>query len=242
MVVVAALVAASGCDSGGSAKSDSGSTSTTSAPRRVPGASDRVVVRADARLDGKPFDSRFAGAVVIKDGLTTPCQYALPRVRNGRFAITVVAETEWAGCGATGGQVVLWTFANDRIVYSTNTLPWPGNGATATFKPQYSTATPAGAAPETAQFNGKVFGTNRQQIRTGANVEAYVGETRCGIASVRTTKGFSGYILSVVGPESVPGCTRGAPLSFRVDGRPAISSAVVNTPPGQQEALDLSVQ
>jgi hypothetical protein len=137
---------------------------------------------------------------------------------------------------------VLWTFADDKIVYSTNPLPWPGDGTTAQFAPQYSTAAPAGAAPETAQFSGKVFGTNRQEIRSDARVEAFVGETRCGVASVRTNKGFSGYILSVVGPESIPGCTRGAALAFRVDGRPAIGSAVANTPPGQQDALDLSVQ
>lgn len=243
IVALAALVAAAGCESGGSAKSDATDASQPPAPTRpVPGSEDRVTVHGDARLDGAPFDSRFVGAVVMKDGLATPCQRSLPTVRNGRFTISVAAETEWAGCGTTGAEVALWTFVDDQIHYSTNTLSWPGDGVTATFAPRYATATPAGAVPETAQFTGKVFGTDRQQIRSGAEVEAYVGETRCGVASVRTTKGFSGYILAVVGPESIPGCTRGAPLAFRVDGQPALSSAVVNTPPGQQESLDLSIQ
>ena len=59
---------------------------------------------------------------------------------------------------------------------------------------------------------------------------------------MRSSTGFSGYILSVVGPESIAGCGRGAPLTFRIDGRPAADTNVVNTPPGQQESLDLTLQ
>jgi hypothetical protein len=31
-------------------------------------------------------------------------------------------------------------------------------------------------------------------------------------------------------------------LTFRIDGRPAADTSVVNTPPGQQAALDLQVR
>ena len=52
----------------------------------------------------------------------------------------------------------------------------------------------------------------------GAKVEAFVGGTRCGLASVRESEGFVG-------------CTTGAPLRFRIDGQTAAPTAAVNTPP-----------
>jgi hypothetical protein len=42
---------------------------------------------------------------------------------------------------------------------------------------------------------------------------------------VRRTGSFLGYIVDVVGPESIPGCARDATISFRVNGRPAIETA-----------------
>jgi hypothetical protein len=39
----------------------------------------------------------------------------------------------------------------------------------------------------------------------------------------------------------IAGCTRGATLTFRIDGLPAVETAV-NTPPGQNAALDLTVR
>jgi hypothetical protein len=50
--------------------------------------------------------------------------------------------------------------------------------------------------------------------------------TLCGVASVRTSGDFTGFSLSVVGPDSVAGCARGATVTFRVDGRPAATTAV----------------
>ena len=49
----------------------------------VPGAPLRAVVRARLTLDGRPFDARFLGAVVLRDGLVTPCQLALARGAPG---------------------------------------------------------------------------------------------------------------------------------------------------------------
>src|SRR5437868_2198347 len=88
-------------------------TSTTGSPRVAPpgAADDRVVVGGDALLDGKPFNSRFVGAVVLKGGLVTPCQHNLPPVANGHYTITVLAETESSGCGEPGAQIALWTSA-----------------------------------------------------------------------------------------------------------------------------------
>jgi hypothetical protein len=199
-----------------------------------------VILSGDALVDGAPFDSSSMGAVVLEAGLVTACQDILPRVASGRYTITVLAGTESSGCGAPGAQIVLWTFANNRIMYSTNALAWPGNGATTTFAPRFSGSAPAGSVPALAQFQGNVVGAHGEQLAVGTRVDAYVGDTRCATASVRATDEFRGYILDVVGPESIPGCTRGAALAFRIDGRPAAPTTAVNTPPGQRDSLDLA--
>ena len=95
------------------------------------GAEDRVVVRGRANLDGAPFDAQYLGAAVKLNGLVTPCQSALPRVRDGRFAIKALARTEATGCGAAGSRIFLWTFVQEQIVYSSQSVRWPGNGRTA---------------------------------------------------------------------------------------------------------------
>jgi hypothetical protein len=215
---------------------------TTSAPRQEPGTSDRAIVRGRALLDGKPFDSRWVGAVVLSDGLVTPCQSTLPPVKDGRYSVPVFADVESSGCGAPGSQIGLWTFAHDKVLYSTDTVAWPGNGRTTTFAPRYSSAAPGGATPELAQFTGTAASADHEQLPPGTRVEAYVGQTRCGVASVRTTDAFTGYILAVVGPDSIAGCTRGAALSFRVNGRPASHAPAVNTPPGQRDSLDRTLR
>src|SRR6266545_588159 len=61
----------------------------------------------------------------------------------------------------------------------------------------------------------------------------------CGVASVRGTGSFDGYILSVVGPDSVPGCRAGATLTFRVDGALATETSINS--PEHSEELDLTL-
>ncbi|TML93230.1 MAG: hypothetical protein E6G06_03235 [Actinobacteria bacterium] len=234
---VVTLIAATACSG-----DDKAAPASTSVERpQVPGERDRVVVRGSATVDGAPFDSRWVGAVVLRGGLVTPCQTTLPPVANGRYSVTVFAETESSGCGGPGARIVLWTYADNKIVFSTNALAWPGNGRVKSFAARYSTSAPAGAAPVTAQFTGGVFRADGVELPPGTRVEAYVGDTRCGVASVRSSESFTGYVLSVVGPDSIAGCTRGATLAFRIDGRPAAATTVVNTPPGQREALDLTL-
>jgi pimeloyl-ACP methyl ester carboxylesterase len=210
----------------------------------VPGADDRVTVRGSATIDGKPFDARFLGAIDRRPGLgglVTACQGVLPPVERGRFEIPVLAAAEATGCGFDGARIVLWTFVDDRQLYSTNTVAWPGNGRTLSFDATFSSSTPQGVAPVIAGFQGEVVRRDGRQFPPGTVVEAYVGDTRCGIASTRRAGNFSGYILDVVGPDAIAGCTRGATLTFRVDGLPAVETAV-NTPPGQNDSLDLTVR
>jgi hypothetical protein len=195
-----------------------------------------------ATLDGAPFGARYVGAVVLRRGLVTPCQAALPPVSNGHFTVAVMADSESYGCGTPGAKIVVWTFARNKFLFATNTLAWPGAGRAATFAARYSTSTPAGAAPVTAQFNGALYAADGSVLPAGTRVEAYIGTTRCGIASSRRTADFAGYILAVVGPDSIAGCTRSAPLTFRINGRDAVQTSATNTPPGQNAELDLTLR
>ncbi len=235
------LVAATACSSSDEPAASPAST-TTSAPG--PAAADvrRVIFAGQATLDGAPAESRWVGAVVLDDGLVTPCQTALPPVADGRYSVSVFTDAASAGCGKAGTAVALWVYANDELLYSTNTLPWPEDEATqATFDASYAAADPGGAIPDVAQFQGGAFAADGSAMRAGTLVEAYIGDTRCGVASVRVSHDFTGYVISVVGPDSVDGCTRDAPIEFRLDGEPATPTDVMNAPPGRDATLDLTV-
>jgi hypothetical protein len=202
----------------------------------VPGAGDRLVLTGDLTVDGRPFDSTFLGAVVRKDGLITPCQYTLPTVEDGRYEITVKAEAETAGCGTAGGEVFLWTYPADEQLWSSAGLPWPGNGASATLDAEFSTAQPRGQLPPTLDFAGDAFETSGRRFPPGTPVEARIGDAVCGKASMARTGSFSGFVLSVAGPDSVSGCQLNGTIMFYVDGRPA-DQKKVNDPDLQERAL-----
>jgi hypothetical protein len=247
-VVVSALSAlVSGCTSKStpprirSARPTPTSATQGASSTRFAAASDRVVVGGDATVDGARFSAPWIGAVVLHAGLDTPCQDALGPVRNGYYSIVVLADTDSSGCGQAGARIVLWTFLHHKFLYSTNVLAWPTRIRTASFTPRFSSSDPAGAAPVTAEFTGTVRRRDGAELPPGTRIDAFVLGTHCGTASIRSTSSFTGYILAVVGPDSIPGCARGAAVTIRVDGRSAAHSRVVNTPPGQREALDLTV-
>jgi len=241
VAALVSLVALTACSSDDEPDASPASTTTT-APAPQGAEPRRVILAGQAQLDGKPVDSRWVGAVVLDDGLVTPCQTALPPVADGRFSVSVFTDNASAGCGRAGSEVALWIFANDKIVYSTNTMPWPEDEQSqATFDANYAADEPNGATPEVAQFQGGAFAADGSAMRVGTVVEAFIGDTRCGVASVRATASFRGYVMSVVGPDSVDGCTLDAPIEFRLDGKPATPTDVMNTPPGQDDTLDLKV-
>jgi len=205
----------------------------------VPGARRRVVLHGKLTLDGAPFNAQWLGAVVRrKNGLITPCQLALSSVRGGRYDITVMAGAEASGCGVPGAEIALWTFAGDRILYSRDVWRWPRDGGPR-FDASFSSATPSGAVAPRTQFGGEVFTPDGHQLPGGTRIDAYVGTTLCGVTSVRRTGSFSGFSLNVVGPDSVPGCARGSTITFHVNGRPALDTAV--NEPGRSGSLDLTV-
>jgi pimeloyl-ACP methyl ester carboxylesterase len=213
----------------------------TPAANEVPGARERAGLSGHLTLDGAPFDANFLGAIVQRNGLITPCQYTLPEVQDGRYEITVLADAEARGCGANGARIVLWTFVDGTRYYSNEALPWPRNGrTTATFDATFSNAAPDGVAPSAVQFVGEVYDRRGRNMPPGTRVEAFVGNTRCGIASIRRTGSFAGYLLAVAGPESIAGCERGAQLTFRINGRPAVDTSVNEET--RRESLDLTLR
>jgi hypothetical protein len=203
------------------------------------GARDRAVVRGRATLDGASFDAPYLGAAVKRNGLVTPCQLTLPRVRDGRFAIRVRPRTEARGCGATGSQIFLWTFVQEQIVYSSKSVRWPGTGKTAKFDPAFSISAPTGGVGPIVGFAGEIFDQANRRLPPGANVEAHIGQTLCGVATTRRIDNFIGFSIDVVGPDSIPGCAIGGTITFRVDGRDAREMPVNQT--GQGASLNLSL-
>jgi hypothetical protein len=196
-----------------------------------------------ARLDGAAFDSKWIGAVVLHDGLATPCQGELPPVDGGRYEVTVLAAASDAGCGRRGDRVVFWIYAGDRIVYATNAAPWPAAGTRSSrFAVNFSSSTPDGVAPVTAQFSGTVHDAHGKVAAVGTTITAEVGGTRCGVASVRRSGSFVGYVVAVVGPDAIPGCALDEPVRFRIDGKPAVDVDVRNHPPGVKGSTDLRQQ
>jgi hypothetical protein len=218
-----AAILACGCSGDGDETDQAGTArSSTTAPV------ERVIVRGHATLDGAPFDADFLGAVVRKDGFFTACQGSLPRVERGLYVIEVMSSSVASGCGTPGSDILLWTFTRNTEYFSTEAVSWPADARTRTFDVPFETAKPNGLAPPRTEFAGEIYEQDGTQLPEGTNVEAFIGKTLCGVASVRTSGDFTGFILTVVGPESIAGCARDATVTFRVDGRQAITTAVNN--------------
>jgi len=199
----------------------------------------RIEVRGRAAFDGAPFDAPYLGAVVVRHGLVTPCQSELPPVRDGRFAITVYGKAESAGCGVQGAKVFLWTFVQEQIVFSSDSVSWPKRGHTARVQPTFSIAAPNGGVGPIVGFAGEVFDGQHVRQPPGLRVEAYIGTTRCAVATTRRADSFIGFSIDVVGPDAIPGCTLGATITFRVDGKQVAETAI--NAPGREDSLNLTL-
>jgi hypothetical protein len=198
------------------------------------------MLRGLATLDGAPLAARFLGATVVRDGLQASCQAVIPAVTDGRYQLPVMTDEEVRGCGGPGGEIMLWAFS-DRYYFSTTSLPWPGAGKAAAFDAAFSSEQPDGVRAAVTELKGKVLQVDGSLATGGAVIEAYIGDTRCGIGSVRYS-GFEGYNLSIAGP-SKAGCEEGATVTFTVDGTP-VPQTVINDL-GQGAAaheVDLTIQ
>jgi hypothetical protein len=215
---VAALTVVAACASGseGDARSDG--------PPR-PSAS-RTTARGRARLDGRPFDARWIGAVVRRDDFITPCQAALPRIRDGRFRVPVFGADQ-AGCGGTGTSVRFWTVVDDRQIFDDRWTAWDRLDRPLTLA--FSTTDPGEPLPTRTEIPGQAFDLGGRPVPLGTRITARVGTTTCGVASVRSGLGFRGFILNIVGPDSIPACRAGEPITFLIGGTEAEQTAMNGT-------------
>jgi hypothetical protein len=208
VAVAVTLVACSGDDD----QSQAVASSTTSDD---PGITTAINFTGDATVDGKPLDAEFLGAVVTHDGFVTPCNVTIPSVAKGAYAIGVFGSTQLIGCGENGARVVLWTYVDDTKIYATKAVPWPRRQQQR-VDVQFATATPDGAVPPVREYAGEVHDAQGRAVAAGARVEAVIGATVCGVAELRDT-GY--YILSVVGQDTIAGCSDGDEIRFRVNDR-----------------------
>ena len=193
---------------------------TTSVPAvsDVPGADQRLTLHGNLTIDGKPLDAQFLGARVIDNGLLAACQFAIPLVKGGRYEIIVMADAESPGCGTPGAQVVLWTSVGDGIIYARETFTWPASARASTnFDATFSSADPNGAGGVATEFKGHIVRPDGTLAGGGSVVEAYVGDTLCGTATVHRNDPDAWFTLLVAGPD-VPGCAKGGTITFEADG------------------------
>lgn len=246
MVLSAAIVlAATACGGRGQDGASKTATSTPGAVdlTNVPGADERVTLRGALTLDGAPLEAQFLGVRVIRSGLAAACQSTIPAVIQGRYEIKVVADAEVRGCGAPGAELLLWVYAKGAFIFSHQTTPWPGSGATATFDASFSSDAREGASKPVTEFKGHLFDRDGTNLPGGTTIEASVGDVRCGVTSLRYGDDFEGYYtLVVAGPESIPGCAEGARLTFRINGKPAAETALNDLGRGSEgHELNLTV-
>jgi len=241
---VVVLAAAACGDEQGRASTIATTTPVATDLTNVPGAEERVTVGGTLTLDGVPLEAEFLGVRVIRNGLATACQYTIPAVMQGRYEIGVVSNAEVRGCGAPGAELLLWAFANGAFIFSNQTTPWPGSGATATFDASFSSDAREGASTPVTEFKGHLFDREGGELPSGTVIEAYVGEVRCGVASLRYGNDVERfYTLIVAGPESISGCAEGARLTFRLNGDLAAETAVKDLGRGSEgHELNLTLQ
>jgi hypothetical protein len=107
------------------------------------------------------------------------------------------------------------------------------------FDVEFATADPngtAGAIGSVTELSGEVYDDNSARRHAPhTRVEAYVGSTLCGVASIRDN-GF--YILAVAGPDTVAGCTAGGRINFEIDGHRATETTTNS--PDRSTNLDLT--
>lgn len=209
------------------------------AEQQVPGFDARLALGGTLSVDGEAFDAAFLGATVLRNGLAAACQVGLVPVRQGKYQLEVLADAESAGCGAPDSELLLWTHTQGQFLRTTTSFAWPATGASAAFDASFSSAKPQGVAPVFRELRGEAFHEDGNTVAPGTRIEARIGDVVCGVASTRRTGSYEGFVLHVVGPDSVPGCELGAPLSFWVGNARARETGVNDS--SQPEVLDLTI-
>ena len=217
----------------------------TAAAEKAPGADERVTIRGKLTLDGELLDGYLLDVVVRKDGLSRSCAFpAYLPVSDGRYEVAAAGDGEARGCGAPGATVFLTAYANDQFLVSQETADWPAEGEELNLDASFSSTDPTGVGRPSTALWGSVFGPGGDPPPPGTVIQAYVGDTLCGVTSLpHVVMGFtdpSTYRMFVVGPASVAACEEGATIEFRVGGEP-IAETAVNDFASDGHELDLTV-
>jgi hypothetical protein len=196
---------------------------------KVKGAGERITVSGTITLDGKPVDGDLFPVVRTGDLDQPVCSFSRIQVTNGHYELTVAGKGELAGCGAPGAEVYLEVYVSvvDQQFTTQQTVPWPASGKQLTFDATLSTGTKSPVERSGSAFGGAVLDASGKLLPPGTVVGAYVGDTLCGVSSLPPTvmaySDSSNYIMWVGGPAA---CAKGANLSFKIDGKLAVQTAV----------------
>jgi hypothetical protein len=208
----------------------------------VPGADERITVMGTLTVDGEPLRGTLSRVMVRKDGIERRCDYWGLPVPDGRYEVAVAGDGEARGCGSPGAQLFFIVSSEGKRLVSQETVDWPAEEKELTFEATFSNADPSGVGKPATFFTGSVLDASGESLPPGRVVEAYIGETLCGVSSLPPVMMGSDdpttYVLMVAGPESVPDCEEGADLSFHVDGQ-SVEQTAANDLAGGQHLLDL---
>ena len=227
----------------------------------VPGAAGRLLISGAFKFDGELLANADTWVVVVNDGIMRPCSYwywFTPSSEAGRYQHKVAADAEAPGCGRAGARayVVMYSRERRQEFISQEALEWSPGTTELTLNATFSSANPVGAGVGDtvqdflgAKYWGVVLDAAGEPMPPGTFVEAFVGDTRCGwytlpvvqMASVSPNGEAASYAIHVSGPELLPDCTRGAAVSFRVNGE-TVAQTGINTLEFFATELDLRLE
>jgi pimeloyl-ACP methyl ester carboxylesterase len=197
---------------------------------KVKGADERITITGAVTVDGQPLDGGTAFPVVRTGDLDQPsCDFSDAPVSNGRYELTVAGKGELAGCGAPGAEVYLEVYVPSlgKYLVSQQSVPWPASGKQLSFDATFASAAVSPLDRPGSTFAGELLDSSGKPLGPGTVVEAYVGNTLCGVSGlgpvVMAANGPTSYFLWVVGPAA---CAKAATLSFKINGKPAAQTAV----------------
>jgi hypothetical protein len=155
----------------------------------------------------------------------------------------LASDGEKRGCGAPGRRIRIAAATGDAVYFSDESVPWPSSGSAA-LDVNFTAEDAGRAADNVTPVFGNVYGADGKRMPPGTVIEAYVGDVLCGMTAIPPTPMLFDspdvFDILVAGPEAVPGCDRGAVVSFRVNGG-AVEQTATNGLDGDV-ALDLTLR
>ncbi len=192
----------------------------------LPGAADRRVIAANIEVRGGGQLSGPPWVVNAEDSRLILCELAVSQglEDSTRFEWTVAGDAEIKGCGRADRPLSLLAWIDGRAVLSDDQLPWPGSSLGDGMATSFS---PRSATRHVVVLFGAVVNSSYWSLPAGTIVQAYVGDTLCGVTSIAPTGEFAQrYLLLVSGPDIIPSCLAGRTIDLRVNGGSSGTMAV----------------